>query len=559
MNYLLSINNLPVSFQNDISRCSENITLRQLRGMGLTGWIRKMLSLKADCLYIVLEDEEERALLPILKAVACMATAQEKFLVMPDRSKVSLTVGDAVSSGIGFLQATIAGQMAKRRAWKEVRELKNRPLDKVNWTGTKSLFYFKTNLWFGVKAGGSVGHVAGVVNALSNEGFTVHFLSGDRPLMVDKFANYHPVKPPETYGLPMETNYYRYHFDFVRQFEESALPRPGFIYQRLASCNYAGPVLARRLNVPLVMEYNGSEVWIAKNWGRPFTYHDLALGAEEVCLQHAHLVVVVSDVLKEELLSRGIPEHRIVSYPNCIDPEIFNPAKYNTETNLALRVKYGISKDAVVVTFVGTFGRWHGVDVLARAIKQMVDNEREWLEDNRVHFLLVGDGLHMATVKEELADPRYAEFFTLTGLVPQMEAPAYLSTSDILVSPHIPNDDGTRFFGSPTKLFEYMAMGKGIVASDLEQIGEVLRGGINAGNLESTEDPGQAPAVLTTPGSVDDLVKGIKFLAERPLYCAKIGQNARSVVLSRYTWKHHVQAILKQLEFSLKTEFGGAP
>jgi len=44
---------------------------------------------------------------------------------------------------------------------------------------------------------------------------------------------------------------------------------------------------------------------------------------------------------------------------------------------------------------------------------------------------------------------------------------------DILLSPHVPLEDGKRpFFGSPTKLFEYMAMGNGIVASRLGQIGE---------------------------------------------------------------------------------------
>ena len=45
---------------------------------------------------------------------------------------------------------------------------------------------------------------------------------------------------------------------------------------------------------------------------------------------------------------------------------------------------------------------------------------------------------------------------------------------DILLSPHVPMSDGSEFFGSPTKLFEYMAMGKAIVASRLGQIADVL-------------------------------------------------------------------------------------
>ena len=56
-----------------------------------------------------------------------------------------------------------------------------------------------------------------------------------------------------------------------------------------------------------------------------------------------------------------------------------------------------------------------------------------------------------------------------------MSVPSLLDACDILVSPHVPLDAGAEFFGSPTKLFEYMAMGKGIVASRLGQIGEVLQ------------------------------------------------------------------------------------
>src|SRR4029453_6656090 len=67
-----------------------------------------------------------------------------------------------------------------------------------------------------------------------------------------------------------------------------------------------------------------------------------------------------------------------------------------------------------------------------------------------------------------------------TRLVPQEEGPAYLAACDVVVSPHVPNPDGTQFFGSPTKLFEYMAMGKGIVASNPAPIGEVLEHGRTA-------------------------------------------------------------------------------
>ena len=52
----------------------------------------------------------------------------------------------------------------------------------------------------------------------------------------------------------------------------------------------------------------------------------------------------------------------------------------------------------------------------------------------------------------------------------------------------------SRFFGSPTKIFEYMAMGGGIVASDLEQIGEVLSPALRVADLRARRLSGRRRA-----------------------------------------------------------------
>ena len=81
--------------------------------------------------------------------------------------------------------------------------------------------------------------------------------------------------------------------------------------------------------------------------------------------------------------------------------------------------------------------------------------------------------MRMPDAREIAAKSNVTEECLFTGLIPQEKGPQYLAVADILVAPHVPNPDGTPFFGSPTKLFEYMAMGRGIVASNLDQIGEV--------------------------------------------------------------------------------------
>ena len=350
--------------------------------------------------------------------------------------------------------------------------------------------------------------------------------------------------------MPLELNFPRFQRGALRQMAAQTSAPYDFVYQRLSTATFIGVQVARRFRVPLVLEYNGSEVWVARHWGRPLRYEQYALDAEEVSLRHAHLVVTVSRVLRDELLARGVEPERIIWYPNCVDEGIYDPGRFGATERNRLRARLGIDEDAVVATFVGTFGRWHGVDVLARAIAQAINGDAPWLRRHRVHFLLVGDGLRMPEVQEILGDALDTRMVTLAGLVPQAEGPLYLAASDILLSPHVPNADGTPFFGSPTKLFEYMAMGKGIVASELDQIGDVLGNALLASALPLDTPAGDETrlAILAAPGSVDELLAGIRFLVERPDWRDVLGENARREALARYTWSHHVGAILEGVE-----------
>jgi glycosyltransferase involved in cell wall biosynthesis len=298
----------------------------------------------------------------------------------------------------------------------------------------------------------------------------------------------------------------------------------------------------------LVVEYNGSEVWIAKNWARSLRHRELAALAEDALLRHAHLVVTVSDVLRDDLEARGVPAERIAWYPNCVDPEVFSPDRFSSADRARIRASYGIAPSSVVVGFIGTFGPWHGSEVLARAIRLIAEEHAGWLERRRPHFLLVGDGARLPEVRRILGR-LVGEIVTITGLVPQEAAALHLSAADILVSPHVANEDGTRFFGSPTKLFEYMASGRAILASELDQIGTVLRPALDVRHLPSGPPEPGSPfvAVLSRPGSPEELVDGIRFLVDQPEWRSALAANARSLVLSKYTWRHHVDAVLDGL------------
>ncbi len=522
------------------------VNLTDLRKLPVPQMLRRLRHLAGDRLLLPLEDDNSRSVLPILKALSGLTSAREIEIVYPDLRSERLHRGDAARA-VGRL--AVASTAALRDAGlvhvnlQRLRRAARRRAER----GQGPVLYVNANLWFGLKAGGSVGHVAGVVNGLRATGHQVTYASVGGSTSIRPDVAFTPLPVPSAFGFPYELNHYRVHRLACRHLagtRQNAMPE--FIYQRMSVGNYAGVSLSRLWGRPLVIEYNGSEVWIARNWGKRLRFEQLALAVEDVNLRHAHVVVTISDALKDELIERGVDPNRIVCYPNCVDPDVFDPARFTAANSLALRERLALEPDAVVATFVGTFGQWHGAENLARAIARLVAEQADLLRRLKLRFLLVGDGVRMPQVTEILNEACH-EFVVLTGLVPQADAPAYLAASDVLLSPHVANADGSRFFGSPTKLFEYMAMGKAIIASDLDQIGEVLRPGLRVEALPTDRPCGseRALAVLTPPGDEVALGRALVFAAANPAWGAQLGRNAREAALRRYTWRRHVEAILE--------------
>jgi glycosyltransferase involved in cell wall biosynthesis len=521
----------------------------ELRSLSPSEIWKRLRRIESRRIVIPLEDDGAKATLPFLKLLAGMTPARTIEVVSSDFRETPSSRWSLAGDLSSVTAASARGRFAASTAAREIKSLLRSERIPTSLGTSKSVLYINANLWFGVKAGGSVGHIAGVVNALNQLGYAVNYASASGNAMIEDGVECLRLQPPTSFGFPLEYNHYRFNNTATAQILASSGHSYRFIYQRMSLANFTGVRYSRKYGIPLVLEYNGSEAWIAKNWGRPLKNHMLAVASEDVSLKHAHVVVTISDALKEELMERGVEGARIACYPNCIDESLFDPAKCGTAEIQAIRAAHRIPNDAVVIGFIGTFGPWHGIEILARAIAQLGINSEEWLKRTKVRFMLVGDGNKMSDVKQILSGSVGMKYTTLTGLVPQHQAPVYLASTDVLASPHVANADGSRFFGSPTKLFEYMAMGKAIVASDLDQIGEVLKNSLRTGSLPEDESNGTetAIAVLCRPGSVDDLVQSIRFVVEKPAWRSLLGHNARREALEKYTWKEHVRRILNKL------------
>ena len=524
----------------------------EIRRQPLFAALRRLRSTATERCYIAMEDDSSAAVLPLLHALASATLPRRLQLIRQDLSLAPLSPVQLPPAAAAMVLASVNGAFAKRAAQRELSRLIREPRVAVRPASLNHLLFLNANLWFGLKVGGSVGHVAGVVNAFSRHGLDVTLATAPESIMIDPSVAVKRLPPPATLGLPFELNYYSFQRKVVQAVSEETMD---LCYQRLSIGSYAGVMISRMRAVPLILEYNGSEAWAARYWGRRLRFESLAIAAEDACLRHAHIVVTVSNVLRDELLARGVGPDRIVCHPNGVDPTIFEPNRFSPADAAAIRRQHDVPESALVVTFLGTFGRWHGADVLARAIRRLADTRSNWLAERNVRFMFVGDGPLRRDVQEIVRSSKAVEFVRFTGLVPQAAAPAYLSASDVVVAPHVPNSDGSRFFGSPTKLFEYMAMGRAIIASDLDQIGAVLCDGIDVRGLKDTKlgSTAQGTGLLTPPGDEQSLAEGIAILVDDPLLRATLGRNARQLVLRHYTWDHHVAAILGRMEL-LRTE-----
>src|SRR3546814_2786131 len=126
----------------------------------------------------------------------------------------------------------------------------------------------------GIKAGGSIGHIAGVVNACQRAGYYVTFGSAEPPVMVDPSVQFLHIPPPKTSGVPYGLNNYRFQSTFA-EVAANLLKKQtyGFIYHRLSAVNYLGVILSRRHRLPLIVEYNGSEAWVDRKSTRLNSSH----------------------------------------------------------------------------------------------------------------------------------------------------------------------------------------------------------------------------------------------------------------------------------------------
>jgi glycosyltransferase involved in cell wall biosynthesis len=270
-------------------------------------------------------------------------------------------------------------------------------------------------------------------------------------------------------------------------------------------CGMAALQAGRALGLPVVYEVRG--LWEEAMARRRLRYR-LARAMETGVCRQASAVVTISDGLKREFVSRGIPEAKIHLIPNGVDSEQFQPVAADPRW----RAERGLNAGPLLL-YLGALRDYEGVDLLFDALPRIRGRFPA------AKLAVVGDG----EAKHAFAERARAlgQAVALLPPVPHSEVKQCYASADIVLYPR--RSTRATELVTPLKPLEAMAMGKPIVASDVAGLRELLTDGETARLFPAGSAAALADAVT-------------ELLANGPLR-SRLGDSARQAAREQRDWR----------------------
>jgi len=348
-------------------------------------------------------------------------------------------------------------------------------------------------------------------NALVKNGYEVHlWVPGNPPENWDKLVNH--------YGLDTSFTIHRKQsYPFLKRYDFSWLTL----------------LAARRQKCDLVYTWLPQTAVLALLFGLPtiLEMHDMPTGHIGPLLFRMFIkskgrkrLITITDALRQKLENRfGMSLRSPVTLiaPNGTDPEHYA----NLPPAWQARDELGLPQIPTAV-YTGHFYAGRGMDLMFALAKKSPD----------IHFLWVGGTPQSVLEWQERLASSGIKNVTLTGFVENRRLPLYQSAGDILLMPFenmISGSSGgnSAEICSPMKMFDYLACGRAILASDLPVLHEVL----NEGN-----------AVFCPIGDISSWEAALKDLITNPKRCSNLGDQAK-LDSTNYSWVSRAKRALEGL------------
>lgn len=291
------------------------------------------------------------------------------------------------------------------------------------------------------------------------------------------------------------------------------------IYERYAFFLIAGGLIAKKYNIPFVLEAN--EVNGIKGRARKQYLKALCILFEKKLFLLSNRIITVSSYL-ENLISERIQGYSyqgdVVVAPNAIDLNKI-PEKQKSKE---LQKKYSLDQQQIVLGFAGWFDDWDRLDIFVRTIERLRSN------NYNVAGLLIGDGKGVAEAKQLSKEMGIDQHVQFTGAVTRNEIYSHLNLLDIAVFPH------SNEFGSPVVMFEFMALKIPVVAPKLLPILDVLSD--------------KETALLFDILNENDLYDCVEEMLKEKSVADSLAENAYVLLKEKHTWLNNASLIVDPYE-----------
>lgn len=223
-------------------------------------------------------------------------------------------------------------------------------------------------------------------------------------------------------------------------------------------------------------------------------------------VRRANAVTAVSRALADYFVAKGVPPGRVFRVPGGVGRDF-------TAAEAPGGAKRAGDGKTTTVMYTGNFYAWQGTDLLMEAAR-LIATERD-----DIKFAFIGDDRD-GGFRRRVADAGAAGYVMVSGPVGREEMPSVLHGADILVLPR--PDSLVGRYGFPSKLPEYLASGRPVVATDVGDHGLLVKDG-ETGLLVPPDGPAIARAILRLAGD--------RKLRER------LGTAGRELAVGDYAWE----------------------
>ena len=268
---------------------------------------------------------------------------------------------------------------------------------------------------------------------------------------------------------------------------------------------------------PLIVEVN-SDALLDLEGSVSRILHLLFKMYQDIIYKYGNKFIYVSKQLAEIFKTRyPYRAMDMLAVSNGTNPLHFRPM----DANLC-REKLGFDKKNLYVGFVGTFLAHQGIDNLVACASSVISDFPQ------VKFLMVGVGPLRNSIETSVNEQKLKDHFIFSGAIPYESLPFYINAMDVCIAPYKKNRNAAIGI-SPLKLFDYLSCGKPVVASDIPEMGDIIRES-DAGFFVEPDDSAELAEAI------------IKLLASSDLR-KRLASNGREIILKKYNW----QAIAKRI------------